>query len=416
VPPAPPQSPGGPAAEPPSRLDSVVVVGGGLAGARAVQELRAQGHRGRLTLVGAEPHRPYDRPPLSKDLLSGRVDDSALDVDWAALDVDFRLGCRATGLREGALETDRGDVGWDGLVVATGAQPRLLPGTEASEHVQALRTVDDARRLRAELRRGARVVVVGAGWIGAEVATAAAAAGCAVTVVEAAPAPLAGALGPDVGARTARWYEAAGVDLRLGTAVEEVAPGRVFLAGGAELPADAVVVGIGARPSTAWLAGTGLLDDDGCVGVDERLAARWPRVVAAGDCCAWQSRRFGARLHVEHWDDALQAPAVAVTTLLGGDAVHDPVPYFWSDQLGHVVQFAGYHRDADRVVERGDPAGTEGWALCWLREGRLVAVLAVDRPRDLVQGRRAIADGRAPDPGRLADPAVPLKSAWPAGP
>jgi 3-phenylpropionate/trans-cinnamate dioxygenase ferredoxin reductase component len=394
---------------PPTVLERVVVVGGGLAGARAVQELRAQGHRGRLTLVGAEPHRPYDRPPLSKELLQGRSDDSTLDVDWPALDVDLRLGVRATGLRDGVLDTDAGPLDHDGLVLAVGAEPRLLPGV-AAEHVHVLRTVEHARRLRAELRPGARLVVVGAGWIGAEVATAAAAAGCRTTVLEAAPAPLAGALGPDVGALTAPWYAAAGIELLVDTAVRSVAADGVTLSDGDLLGADAVVVGVGARPATGWLTGTGLLVE-GSVAVDEHLAAGRSGVVAVGDCSAWQSRRFGTRLHVEHWDDALQAPAVAAATLLGRDAVHDPVPYFWSDQLGHVVQFAGYHRGADRLVRRGDPAGPGGWSLCWLRDGRLVAVLAVDRPRDLLQGRRAVAEGREPDLARLADPAVPLKSA-----
>ena len=375
-----------------------------------MQELRAQGHRGGVVLVGAERHRPYDRPPLSKDLLAGRTDDTTLDVDWDALDVDLRLGVRATGLRPGTLETDAGDLEHDGLVLAVGAEPRRLPGVDDA-HVHLLRTVDDARRLRAELRPGARVVVVGAGWVGAEVATAAAAAGCRTTVVEAATAPLEGALGAEAGGHTVSWYAAAGVDLRLSSAVAALGADGVTLADGTILPADVVVVGIGARPSTDWLAGTGLLrTDGGSVAVDEHLAAS-PGVVAVGDCSAWRSRRFGTRLHVEHWDDALQAPAVAAATLLGRDAVHDPVPYFWSDQLGHVVQFTGYHRGADLVVERGDPTGAEGWSLCWLREGRLVAVLAVDRPRDLLQARRAVAAGASPDLDRLADPAVPLKSA-----
>ena len=379
-------------------------MGGGLAGARAVQELRGQGHRGRVTLVGAEPHRPYDRPPLSKELLRGDVDDSSLDIDWAGLDVELRLGVRATGLRDGVLETDGGALDHDGLVLATGAEPRLLPGVD-TQHVHVLRTVEHARRLRAALVPGSRVVVVGAGWVGAEVATAAAAAGCRTTVVEAAEAPLAGAVGVEAGRRTAAWYATAGVDLLLGAPVASAGADAVELADGTLLPADAVVLGVGAQPATAWLEGTGLLRH-GAVAVDEHLAAR-PGVVAVGDCSAWQSRRFGTRLHVEHWDDALHAPAAAVTTLLGGAAVHDPVPYFWSEQLGHRLQFAGYHRDADDVVVRRGPG--ESWALCWLRGGRLVAVLVADRPRDLLQARRAIAAGVHPDRELLADPAVPFR-------
>ena len=379
-------------------MQRVVVVGAGLAGARSVQELRAQGHAGEVVLLGAEPHLPYDRPPLSKDLLLGTTDDSTLDGE---LDADVRLGVRATGLRPGVVETTGGDLDYDGLILATGATPRGLGAG------LTLRTVDDARALRARLVPGARVVVIGAGWIGAEVATASARAGCRTTVLEGGRAPLGIPLGVELGARTIGWYAELGIDLRLGAAVEAVEPDRVTLIGGEQLAADLVVVGIGATPDTAWLAGSGLELDRGVV-VDEHLAASWPGVVAAGDCAAWWSRRFGTRLRVEHWDDALHAPTTAVATLLGGAAVHDPVPYFWSDQLGHRLQYAGHHDGADTVVLR--EAG-DSWSACWLLAGRLVAVLAVDRPRDLLQGRRRIEAGATPDPVRLADPAVPIKDA-----
>jgi len=384
--------------------EQVVVVGGGLAGARTVQELRAQGHTGRVLLVGAEPHLPYDRPPLSKAVLSGEVDDTTLDVAWAGLDVDLHLGVRATGLRPGVLETTAGELGHDALVVATGASPVRLGGG------LCLRTVDEARALRERLRPGARVLVVGAGWIGAEVATAARTARCEVVVLEAGPAPLVHALGREVGLRTLPWYAAAGIEVRLGVAAVQVQVDRVVLSDGEELVADVVVVGVGARPDTSWLAGSGLPLDRGVL-VDGHLAAGWPGVVAVGDCAAWESALFGTRLRVEHWDDALQAPAVAAATLLGVDAVHDPVPYFWSEQLGHLVQHAGHAEGADTVVDRGQPTDPAGWSVCWLREDRLVAVLAVDRPRDLLQGRRAIARLARPDPARLADPAVALKDA-----
>ena len=379
-------------------MQRVVVVGAGLAGARSVQELRAQGHTGEVVLLGAEPHLPYDRPPLSKGLLLGTADDSTLEGE---LDADVRLGVRATGLRSGAVETTGGDVAYDGLVLATGAVPRRLGAG------LTLRTVDDARALRARLVPGARAVIIGAGWIGAEVATAAARAGCATTILEGGGVPLGIALGPELGARTIPWYAELGIDLRLDAAVEAVQPDRVILAGGEQVAADLVVVGIGATPDTAWLEGSGLELDRGVL-VDEHLAASWPGVVAAGDCAAWWSRRFGTRLRVEHWDDALHAPTTAVTTLLGGEAVHDPVPYFWSDQLGHRLQYAGHRDGADRVVVR-DAEGS--WSACWLRDGRLVAVLAIDRPRDLLQGRRMIQAGATPDPDRLADAAVPLKEA-----
>ena len=379
-------------------MQRVVVVGAGLAGARSVQELRAQGHAGEVVLLGAEPHLPYDRPPLSKDLLLGTTDDSTLDGE---LDADVRLGVRATGLRPGVVETTGGDLDYDGLILATGATPRGLGAG------LTLRTVDDARALRARLVPGARVVVIGAGWIGAEVATASARAGCRTTVLEGGRAPLGIPLGVELGARTIGWYAELGIDLRLGAAVEAVEPDRVTLIGGEQLAADLVVVGIGATPDTAWLAGSGLELDRGVV-VDEHLAASWPGVVAAGDCAAGWSRRFGTRLRVEHWDDALHAPTTAVATLLGGAAVHDPVPYFWSDQLGHRLQYAGHHDGADTVLLR---EGGDSWSACWLLAGRLVAVLAVDRPRDLLQGRRRIEAGATPDPVQLADPAVPIKDA-----
>jgi 3-phenylpropionate/trans-cinnamate dioxygenase ferredoxin reductase subunit len=372
-----------------------------------VQELRAQGFPGDVVLVGAEPHLPYDRPPLSKDVLRGTLHSTTLDVPWSTLDVDVRLSSSATGLRPAVLETDRGDLPYDGLLLATGARPRL-PAALSGPDTHVLRTLDDAVRLRAALVPGSRVVVVGAGWIGAEVATAAAAAGCRCTVVELAGAPLAGALGEQVGALTVPWYAEAGVELRLGTAVEGLEPGAVLLASGERLPADVVVVGVGAEPDVDWLAGSGLALDRGVV-VDEHLAASLPGVVAAGDCAAWWSRRFGTRLRVEHWDDALHAPTTAVATLLGEPRVHDPVPYFWSEQLGHRLQHVGHAGEEAQRVRRGEPGDPGGWAVGWLRQDRLVALLAVDRPRDLAQARKRIGDDV--DPDRLADPAVPVKAA-----
>jgi 3-phenylpropionate/trans-cinnamate dioxygenase ferredoxin reductase component len=386
-------------------VDSVVVVGAGLAGSRACEELRAQGFTGSVTLVGAEPHLPYDRPPLSKEVLAGDLDHTVLDVPWDRLDVDVRLGVAATGLAPGVLTTTAGDLPWDGLVLATGARAVTLPGAGT-----VLRTVDDALRLRAALVPGARVVVVGAGWIGAEVATAAAARGCRVTVVDAGPSPLCLALGEEVGRLTVPWYAAHGVDLLLSTGVQAVEPDGVVLADGSLLPADAVVVGIGARPDVDWLEGSGLGLDRG-VAVDRHLRASWEGVVAVGDCAAWESLRYGTRLRVEHWDDALTAPATAVANLLGGSAVHDPVPYFWSQQLGHSLQHTGHAEGADAVVHRGEPGAAGGWATAWLRGDRLVALLGVDRPRDVVQARKRIASGDPVDPEALADPGVPVKAA-----
>jgi NADPH-dependent 2,4-dienoyl-CoA reductase/sulfur reductase-like enzyme len=232
-----------------------------------------------------------------------------------------------------------------------------------------------------------------------------------VTVVEAGPAPIAAAVTADIGALTAGWYAQAGVELRTGVAVESVEPGGLALAGGEWLPADEVVTAIGVRPAVGWLADSGITLENG-VAVDAGLRASLPGVYAAGDCAAFESRRFGRRLRVEHWDVALHAPEVVAANVLGGDEVYDPVPYFWSEQFGRMVQYAGYHGDASELVWRGDPAADEKWAACWLMaDGRLVAVLTVGRPRDLVQGRRLIEAGHPVDRERLADPAIQIKDA-----
>ncbi|MEU6742447.1 NAD(P)/FAD-dependent oxidoreductase [Streptosporangium sandarakinum] len=381
-----------------------MVVGAGLAGVRSVEALRARGFAGTITLIGEERHRPYDRPPLSKAVLLGDTDSTVVDSDLGALEVSFRPGAAAKGLRPGVVETTEGELPYDGLVIATGARPVRLLG-DGPQHV--LRTIDDALGLRALLTPGAKVAVVGAGWIGAEVTTAARRAGCEVTVVEAADVPLAAALGP-VGAWTVPWYEQAGVDLRLGTAVASVDHGGLTLADGSAVEADVVVTGVGVRPAVEWLAGSGIGLDDGVV-TDEHLRTSLPGVVAVGDCAAWWSRRYGRRLRVEHWDNALNAPEVAVASLMGEAAVYDPVPYFWSEQFGHMVQYAGRH-DGGRMVMRGDPGTDPKWGACWVDDrDRLVAVLSVDRPRDLVQGRRLIEGGRPLDVERLADPAVALR-------
>jgi 3-phenylpropionate/trans-cinnamate dioxygenase ferredoxin reductase subunit len=387
-------------------VNHVVVVGAGLAGVRSVEALRARGYQGRITLVGDENHRPYDRPPLSKAVLLGDLDSTIVDSDLAALDVDLRTSVAAKGLREGAVETTEGQIEFDGLVIATGATPIRLRG-EGAQHV--LRTIDDALNLRRLLVSGAHVVVVGAGWIGAEVATAARRAGCEVTVVEAARSPLAVALGTEVGSLTIPWYAEAGVDLRLGTMVGSVDPGGLAMMDGSWIPADVVVTGVGVRPAVGWLAGSGIELDNGVL-VDQHLRTSVPGVVAVGDCANWLSRRFGRRMRVEHWDTALHAPETAVATLLGETAVYDPVPYFWSEQFGRMLQFAGHHEGA-RLMLRGDPASPDRkWAACWLTDDdRMAAILTVDRPRDLVQGRRIVEGGQRLDVDRAMDPSIPLR-------
>ena len=387
----------------------VVVAGAGLAGFRTVEVLRERGFAGPITLIGADPRPPYDRPPLSKKFLAEPDLDPSLKADFTALDVDFRPDEAAAGLGEELL-TSRGAYPFDHLVLATGSLPVALPGDGQQRF---LRTYDDALALRDLLRPGAsprkalRLAIVGAGWIGAELATAAVAYGARVTVVEAGPAPLAAAIGAPVGAQTARWYAGAGVELRVATAVEAVRPGGLVLAGGGQVEADEVVTAVGVRPVTDWLEGSGVRLENG-VAVDAGLRTSRPGVYATGDCAAFESRRFGRRLRMEHWDVALHQPEVAAANILGGDEVYDPVPYFWSEQFGRMVQYVGYHGDAESLLWRGDPAEPT-WSACWLAGGRLVAMLTVDRPRDMLQARRLIAAAAPVDVSRLTDPEIPVK-------
>jgi len=389
----------------------IVVIGAGLAGAHVSLRLRDLGYGGELILVGEEEHAPYDRPPLSKAVLTGELEHTVLPHEWGELGVSLASGRRAlwldpaqrtVGLSSGVELT------YEGLVLATGGAPVRLPGP--GEQL-TLRTLDDAWALRDRLRPGAHIAIVGASWIGAEVATAALAAGCRVTCVDAGPEPLGQALGAEVGALTRPWWD--GADLRTGTGVRSVEDGGLILADGAELAADAVVVGIGVRPATAWLEGSGIALDRGVL-VDPWLRSSAPGVVALGDTAVVESRRYGRRLRTEHWDDAVRAAGVAAATLLRGgaepdptDPVHDPVPYFWSNQFGHLLQFAGSHMPGDERVVRS-ATGVRGFSVGWFAEGRLTALLAVDRPRDLAQARKIVDADRDIDLVRFADAAVPL--------
>ncbi|MEU8823785.1 FAD-dependent oxidoreductase [Streptomyces sp. NPDC048636] len=391
-----------------------------MAGVQTAVALREEGWAGEILLLGAEPHQPYDRPPLSKAVLLGKAEGSAFDVDFPALGIELRLGVTVSALDGEArrLETESGPVPYDVVVIATGAEPIALPGSKGVPGVHLLRTLDDAERLRPVLARQHEIVVVGAGWIGAEFATAAREAGCVVTVVEAADRPLAGALPAEVAAPMADWYADYGATLVTGARVDGVDESGLLLGDGTRLRAGAVVVGIGARPATDWLAGSGVeLADDRSVAADERLRTSVEDVYAVGDCASFPSARYGTRLLVHHWDNALQGPRTVAADVVGsrtaahtGGSVYDPVPYFWSEQFGRFVQYAGHHAAADELVWRGDPAGAS-WAVCWLREGVLVALLAVGRPRDLAQGRKLIERGSRLDRARATDPSVPLKSA-----
>jgi 3-phenylpropionate/trans-cinnamate dioxygenase ferredoxin reductase component len=230
--------------------------------------------------------------------------------------------------------------------------------------------------------------------------------------VEAADRPLAGALPAEVAAPMAAWYADSGAELRTNARVERIEPGAVVLDDGSRVPAGAVVVGIGARPATAWLAGSGIaLGIHGEVLADDHLRTSVPDVYAVGDCASFPSGRYEERLLVHHWDNALQGPRTVAANIIGETPVaYDPVPYFWSEQFGRFVQYVGHHAAADTTVWRGDPQGA-AWAVCWLQSGRLVALLAVGRPRDLAQGRRLIESGTPMEPDLLSDPSRPLKEA-----
>lgn len=388
--------------------ERIVVVGAGLAGVSACSELRKQGFAGQVTLLGNESVLPYDRPPLSKAVLAGKRDDTTLRFDLAALEVDAWLATAATALDADArvVSTTEGALAYDGLIIATGAAPVTLPGP-GDQHV--LRTLDDARRLRAVLTPGAHLVIVGAGWIGAEVATTALAAGCRVTCLEAGPTVLHSALGA-VGAEFEPWWSQ--VDLRCGVLVDRVEDGAVRLVGGEIVTADAVITGIGARPAIEWLAGSGLTLDRGVV-TNARLQA-YRGVAAAGDVAVWHSTRFDRRMRVEHWDNASLGAMTAVANLLApnaGGPLYDPVPYFWSDQFGHKLQYVGAHDDEARVVLRR-PSDAPWWVALWLDPAdRLTAALIVDRPREMIAARRVIEDGHAIVAATAVDGDRPLPDA-----
>lgn len=384
-------------------MEHITVVGASLAGLTTVRALRAKGFAGRIAVVGEEQHVPYDRPPLSKEFLAGTADEDAIrltEPEDADLDAEWLLGRAAESLdtagRTVVLDDGR-RLPTDAVVLATGARARTLPGG-VPEGVHTLRTLDDARALRKELTPGARVVLVGAGFIGAEIASTAAGLGCEVDVVEAAAVPLQRALGTELGTACARLHEQHGVRLHVHTGLSELRGDpritAVGLTDGRELPADVVVLGIGAQPNVEWLAGSGVDLDDG-VRTDSAGRTNVPEIVAVGDCANADREFTGSPARLEHWTNALHQPPAAAAALLGAEhsaPAHHAVPYFWSDQYGHRIQFAG-HRTADCTVqvEEGDPDTGDFLALYLDPGGTPTAVLAVDRAKAFGRWRRALA-------------------------
>ncbi|MFW3170934.1 NAD(P)/FAD-dependent oxidoreductase [Geodermatophilus sp. CPCC 206100] len=379
---------------------TIAVVGASLAGLSAARALREQSYDGRIVVIGDEVHAPYDRPPLSKEFLAGTasLDDIALGTpDDADLGLEWRLGTTAVGLdplRRSVTLHDGSEVRADGVVLATGARARRLPGSAALAGVHVLRSLDDAVALRADLVAAERLVVIGAGFIGAEVASTARSLGLEVTVVETQPVPLAGPLGLDMGAVCAGLHADHGTRLLAGTGVAGlVGTGRVEaveLTDGSRLPADVVLVGIGAVPNTEWLASSGVALGNGVL-TDARGTTSIPGVVAVGDCAAAWSASLERHVRVEHWTSALEQPAAAVATLLGaGEPAPAPVPYFWSDQYGARIQFAGSRQEGDvaRVVEGS--CADRSFLVVYERDGHPVAVLGMNQPRLFTRWRRQL--------------------------
>jgi 3-phenylpropionate/trans-cinnamate dioxygenase ferredoxin reductase subunit len=389
-------------------LKRVVIAGASLAGLRCAEALRGQGYAGGLVLVGAEPRVPYDRPPLSKEVLRGARDEQSLALikpeALVRFELDLRLGSAAASLdlaaREVALASGE-RLGFDGLVIATGASPRRLPGTPALAGIHVLRTLDDCLALRAELDRSPRVAVVGAGFIGAEVAATCRQRGLEVTLLETLPVPLGAAAPAAIGELLAAIHRDAGVTLRCGVRVAgfdgDARVEGVRLASGERIPADVVVVGIGVAPETRWLEGSGLALGDGVL-CDETLAASAPGVVAAGDVARWTNPLFGESMRIEHWTNAVEQGIAAAERLLAGPAAGKPfapVPFVWSDQYDRKIQAVGRVSPQDEMRIVHGTLEERRFVALFGRAGRLVGALAMNRPRQLVACRKLIRDGRS---------------------
>jgi NADPH-dependent 2,4-dienoyl-CoA reductase/sulfur reductase-like enzyme len=384
-------------------LNSIVVVGASLAGLRCVEMLRREGFEGRITLLGAEPHLPYDRPPLSKEFLAGDKAPAALALRTAPyeeLDVDLRLGVAATSLDQHARTVrldDDSEFGYDALVVATGAAPRTLPGLPELDGVLVLRTLDDAVALRTRLDRGRRVCVIGAGFIGAEVAASCRSLDLDVTLLEALPQPMVRGVGEVIGARLARLHREHGVDVRTSVRITGLQGASrvtaVELADGDPVPCDVVLVAVGVAPETSWLDDSGLTIDNGVV-CDEYLTAA-AGVLAAGDVARWPNPLFDRELmRVEHWTNAAEQGAYAAQRLMRGDDCEPftTVPFVWSDQYDVKIQSAGRFGGDDRMEIVHGTLDDERFVALFERSGRVSGVLAFSQPRRLMQYRRMIAE------------------------
>ncbi|WP_431045601.1 NAD(P)/FAD-dependent oxidoreductase [Streptomyces sp. P1-3] len=398
-----------------------VIVGASLAGAKAAEALRGNGFDGRILLIGDEPEPPYERPPLSKGYLQGKQDREKIFVHpsqwYTDQDIDLRLRTTVTAIdrdRRSVTVSDGETIGYDKLLLATGAAPRRLPLPGADlDGIFYLRRVGDCERIRSTFRTASRIVLVGGGWIGLEVAAAARNAGVETTLLEADELPLLRVMGRRIAPVFADLHRDHGVDLRLGAQVTEIVGERgsaagVRLADGARIDADAIVVGIGVTPNTRLATESGLRVDNGVV-VDASLRTSDPHIHAAGDVAnAWHPM-LGKHIRVEHWANALHQPATAARSMLGEPAVYDRVPYFFTDQYDLGMEYAGYTEPGgyDDVVVRGDPASREFIAF-WQADGRVLAGMNVNiwDVNETIQ--QLIRSGQRIDRSRLADPDVPL--------
>ncbi|HEX5786686.1 MAG TPA: FAD-dependent oxidoreductase [Woeseiaceae bacterium] len=399
--------------------ETLVIVGGGHAAGQAIASLRQQKYRGRIVLLGEETHPPYQRPPLSKKFLAGELSAERLYVKPAAFydapDIDVRPGTRVTGIDRdrGAVTTEDGlTVAWDALLIATGSRVRRLPGDETlPAGIHYLRNIADVDAIRADFAVAKRLVIVGAGYIGLEVAAVARTLGLDVTVLEMAGRVMSRVVSPAVSAFYESVHRAQGVDLRLNTGLAGFA-GRprvraVVTAAGDEIPADVVVVGVGIVPNVELAAAAGLEVDDGIV-VDAGCRTSDPRIYAIGDCTSHPSAIYGRRVRLESVPNALEQARTAAGNLCGGRLEHAEVPWFWSDQYDLKLQIAGLSQGYDSVIVRGSPAD-RAFSCLYLRDGRLLAIDAVNTPRDFMQAKALIASRAHPDPARAADAASPLK-------
>jgi NADPH-dependent 2,4-dienoyl-CoA reductase/sulfur reductase-like enzyme len=382
----------------------VLIVGGGLAAQRCAETLRRRGYEGPVRMVCAEPDPPYDRPPLSKELLAGTVEEKSLAYRpawwYEEKQVELLLGARAEALDPGArtVTLDSGtELRYEKLLIAAGSAARRLPFLEGYENVHALRTLADARLLRQELIPGARLAIVGAGFIGQEVAATARRLGVEVTMIEALETPLAPILGEEVGGWFADLHLSEGVRVMTGAMLEGArGNGRVeelTLAGGEAVACDAVVVGVGTAPATAWLRGSGL--DESGVRTDTSGRAKLPGVFAAGDASVPFDPRFGAHARTEHWDAAAWQGAAAALAMLGEYPGTPPLPSFWSDQYGLRIQYVGHAHHADAVLIDGDP-GERDFEAVFTRSGVPIAGIAVGRPRAIPVLKKRIEHGHFP--------------------